>query len=116
MKAALIISIFIIFILLGVIGIGSTELWKENHFKQIEINYLREQIKAEKDSMTSVLLETRDSLKTSLAEKQLLKAEKEKALAVSEREIKKLKGIVFIQHTDSTRIAELKKLYPSFKP
>lgn len=89
---------------------------KESDLKQATIDGMRKKNIAERDSLESQLAATRDSLNIAFETIRQAKEETLKANEASKREIKKLKGILFVQHTDSSRNIELTKLYPSFKP
>lgn len=110
------IVITILFVALCLLGItGIIETRKESNLKQKEIDGLKRTNEKQRDSLERQLTATRDSLSIAFETIRQAKSETLKANEASKREIKKLKGILFVQHNDSSRNAELKKLYPSWK-
>lgn len=113
MKSIITICV-IIFALLSVLFIGITELRDVNRIQQSEIKHLREANKKEKDSLQTQLSITRDSLSTAFATIRQAAKDKEIAHERTQATIRNLQKIIYIQHTDSSRIATLKELYKSF--
>lgn len=114
MKHALIILTIIGLSCIAIAWIGATEMYDANRVLQSEIDGLKKELTHQEDSLKKELKLTRDSLKTALYTILLKHEETLKAKEVSRREIKKLKDIVFVQHTDSSRTKELKQLYKTY--
>lgn len=92
------------------------EIRDRDRLQQSLIKGLREKNIKERDSLELILREKNDSLKSALESIRIANEETKKANARSQREIRVLKNILFVQYSDSSRNAELTKLYPSFKP
>lgn len=91
------------------------EIRDRDRLQQSIINGLRDRNVKERDSLELILREKNDSLKSALESIRIANEETKKANARSQREIRVLKNILFVQHSDSSRNAELQKLYPSWK-
>lgn len=116
MKTVLTILISTIVLLLVFIFLGVLELKKEDDLKQLEIDFLRARNTQQKD-----LFEKRLDLirKASVAREDSMKIAHQKTLIaneVSKREISKLRKIIFVAHSDSSRTKELQGLYKSYTP
>ncbi|HEU5289471.1 MAG TPA: hypothetical protein VFU05_02435 [Cyclobacteriaceae bacterium] len=75
----------------------------------------RENLK-QKDSLVRVVDLTRDSLDIAFNTILLAKKESQEARERSQKTIRDLQKIIYIQHTDSSRTAVLKTLYKSYTP
>lgn len=104
------------FILITVVYVGHTDLMAINRMKQREIDYLRKKNQVERDSLENVLKLTSDSLDIAFATIRLAHEQSQEARKRSQKTIADLQKIIFVTHTDSSRNAELVKLYPTFKP
>lgn len=116
MKPTEIILSLIVVVLTAVIVLGVLELKKEDDLKQATIDGLKRANKKEADSLTRNLKATQDSLQTAFATIRQATKDRELAHERSQKTIENLRKIIFVQHNDSSRNAELTKLYPSFKP
>lgn len=115
MKTYLIV--LLIFVFLFCLG-GLTvyiEAKKESDLKQREIDGLKRTNKKEKDSLLIKLAIKQDSLNIVLQLMSVAHQESVEAHQRSQATIRNLQRIIFITHTDSSRNAELTKLYPSWK-
>lgn len=101
---------------LVLLAVNFMESSDRDRLKQVEIDYLKKEIAEQRDSLESVLKVTQDSLEIAYATIRLATKEREEAHARTQKTIKDLQRIVFIQHTDSSRLATLKQLYPTFNP
>lgn len=110
---SLIVSILV---LLAIIFVGVTEMNDRDRVQQSTIDGLRKQNKKESDSLNQVLKVTQNLF--SAREDSIVNAHEQtiKAHEVTKRENKILKGIVFIQHTDSSRNKALTQLYKTYQP
>ncbi len=116
MKPSEIILSLIVVVLTAVIVLGLLELRKEDQLKQSVIDGLRRENKKEADSLTRNLKLTRDSLSIAFETIKQSRKESQEAHERTQATIRNLQRIVFIQHTDSSRTAELKTLYKSYTP
>lgn len=92
------------------------ELRKEKQLDQSTIDGLRIKNLMDKKAFEHALDSIRNSFKQSMDSVAFAHGESLKANVRSQKEIKILKGIVYIQHTDSSRTATLKELYKTWKP
>lgn len=111
-----ILAILFYIILIAVIVVGSQELRDMVRLKQSEINGLKKANKIERDSLQSLLKVTKDSLQIAFETIKTARKESIEARERTQATIRNLQKIIFIQHTDSSRTAELKTLYKSFNP
>lgn len=116
MKNTIIFSTVVIFALLAVIWVYVSETADLRRTQQAEIDHLKKENLKQKDSLESVLKVTQDSLETAFETIKQANIERQAAHERSQKTIRDLQRIVFIQHTDSSRLATLKQLYPTFKP
>lgn len=113
-------KIFLILLLLFVAAWGIlisefVQLSKEKELEQSTIDHLRKENVKERDSLENSLSLTRDSLSIALHTIAVAHQQSVEAHARSQKTIDNLKKIIFITHTDSSRINELKTLYPSWR-
>lgn len=108
------ILIFLQFIAVGLLTVYFIESNKESKLQRSTIKGLQDYNKAQEKEY----LKTLDSIKIVFSERlDSVSASHQKSIAAnkaSQREIKNLKEIIFVVHTDSSRTKELKKLYPTF--
>lgn len=98
---------------LGFIAVNFMESNDRDRLKQVEIDHLKKEIKEQADSLEKQLALTRDSLSIAFETIRLATKEREEAHARTQKTIKDLQRIVFIQYeSDSARLNALKKLYP----
>lgn len=115
MKNLIFLLSFIVVILLSAIFIGSTELRNLVRLKQSEVEGLKKENERKDKAFHKTLDSTRKAFKAQNDSIIFAHEKTIKANLVSQKEIKKLRGIIFIQHSDSSRTAELKTLYPSWQ-
>lgn len=115
MKNTIIILVVLVAVLIGVIIVGSTELRDMVRIKQSEINGLKKQNQVERDSLEGLLKLKSDSLSMAYESIRVANKERIEAHERTQRTIRNLQKIIFIQHTDSSRTAELKQLYKSYQ-
>lgn len=107
----------ILFIVLGIIFVGVSEMSDRDRVRQSEINYLKKQLKTQADSMQNVLSVTRDSLTIAFETIKIATKEREESHLRTQATIKTLQQIVYIKYeSDSARLNAISKLYPTFKP
>lgn len=116
MKTLAICLFIALFVSLGFLTLAWMENSKYREVQQKEIDHLKKQNLAQKDSLEKELTLTRDSLHIAFETIKLANKERIEAHERSQKTIRDLQKIVFIQHTDSSRNIELNKLYPTFKP
>lgn len=114
MKTGIILFVIAIALILFIASIV-LEIRDRDRLQQSIINGLRERNIKERDSLELILREKNDSLKSALESIRIANEETKKAHERSQREIRVLKNILFVQHTDSSRTEELKKLYKSYR-
>lgn len=114
MKNIIIFSI-ITLVLLAAIFVNSTELRNLVRLKQSELDGLKRQNKIERDSLQNLLEVTKDSLQIAFETIKTARKESIEARERTQKTIRDLQKIIFIQHTDSSRTAELKTLYKSYQ-
>lgn len=93
-----------------------SEISDKDRIKQAEIDHLKKEIAAQADSLERVLKVTQDSLLIAFETIKQANIERQAAHERSQKTIRDLQRIVYIQHTDSSRLATLKQLYPTFNP
>lgn len=107
----------VLFVFLCLAGITMfIETRKEKQIDQATIDGLNRKVIMEKKAFEKIYDAQQKDFSRQLDSMARAHTETLKANEASKREIKKLKGILFVQHTDSSRNIELTKLYPSFKP
>lgn len=111
-----IILCIVIFLLAGIAFIGVMEMNKQNDLLQAEIDGLKRENKIQADSLNKALLLTRDSLSIAFETIRIANKERQEAHERTQRIIRNYEKIIFVTHTDSSRTATLKQLYPTFKP
>lgn len=118
MKTTIIVSIFFIlfFALLAFIFVGSSELFKQTELQQKEIDHWKKVNKEQADSLNQVLKVTQDSLSIAFEAIKQAAIEREAAHLRTQKIIKDLQKIVYIQHTDSSRSKALTQLYKTYTP
>lgn len=116
MRNLLYLLSFIVIVLLSAIFIGSTELRSLVRLKQSEVEGLKKANKIERDSLQKLLEVTKDSLQIAFETIKTARKESIEARERTQATIRNLQKIIFIQHTDSSRTAELKTLYKSYTP
>lgn len=115
MKPILIFA-FIILVLIGIVWVGVSEMNDQNRVLQSEIEGLKRENQAERDSLNKALLLTRDSLSIAFETIRIANKERQEAHERTQRIIRNYEKIIFVTHTDSSRTATLKQLYPTFNP
>lgn len=115
MKTLYIILTIIALALCVFAGTLVMELRKEKQIDQATIDGLNRKVIMEKKAFEKIYDAQQKDFSRQLDSMARTHTETLKANEASKREIKKLKGILFVQHTDSSRNIELTKLYPSFK-
>lgn len=105
----------IILVLIGAIYVLVTELRDVNRVQQSTIDGLRKKNQVERDSLENVLKLTSDSLDIAFATIRLAHEQSQEARKRSQKTIADLRKIIFVTHNDSSRLAEFKNLYPSWK-
>lgn len=115
MKAAIVIFL-LIFIFTAIAWIGATEMLDRNRVQQSTIDGLRKQNKKESDSLNQVLKVTQDSLLIAFETIKQARIEREESHLRTQKTIKDLQKIVYIQHTDSSRNKALTQLYKTYQP
>lgn len=107
---AILVAIFL------VLDVLFTEMSDRDRLKQVEIDHLKKEIAEQRDSLESVLKVTQDSLEIAFETIKQANIERQAAHERSQKTIRDLQRIVFITHSDSSRLATLKQLYPTFNP
>lgn len=116
MKTLYIILTIIALALCVFAGTMVMELRKEKQIDQATIDGLNLKVITEKKVFEKIYDAQQKDFSRQLDSMARAHTETLKAAEASKREIKKLKGILFVQHTDSSRTAELKQLYKSYTP
>lgn len=117
MKNLIIIFALVTALLLTVIFLGSYELNQVNKLQQKEIDGMRKRNREQEKAYQKELKLTRDSLSIAFHTIRLAKEETQKAHEQSQKEIKKLLGIVHVTYAnDSLRLHALRTLYPTLNP
>ena len=116
MKNIVICLSILTLVLLGIIFIGASELNDLNRLQQKEIEGLKKFNRIERERLLKQLELTKDSLQIAYQNIAIANKESQQARLRTQATIRNLQKIIFIQHTDSSRTAELKELYPTFKP
>lgn len=104
----------VIGILLVFVYIEVSQVLDRNRTQQAEIEGLRKRNKKESDSLNHVLKVTQDSLSIAFETIKQARVEREEAHLRTQKTIHDLQKIIFVVHTDSSRLATLKNLYPTF--
>lgn len=115
MKNLVIALSILTLVLLGIIFIGASELNDLNRLQQKELDGLKKFNRIERERLLKQLLLTRDSLSTAYQNIAIAHKESQEARERTQATIRNLQKIIFITHTDSSRNATLKELYPTFK-
>lgn len=110
------IPLSLIVSILVLLGVLFLEFKDRERLQQSIIDGLRKQNKKESDSLNQILKVTKDSLVIAFETIKQARIEREESHLRTQKTIKDLQRIVFIQHTDSSRNKALKDLYPTFKP
>lgn len=115
MRITIIILTVLVLILLSLNFVNTRELNDINRLQKSELREKEKQIEAKEKALTHAY----DSLaQTKLLYADSLREAREERVRAEERtRIQKIKfeAILFVAHTDSSRTAELTKLYPSWK-
>lgn len=116
MKRLELVFAIVIIALFALIWVFVTEMNDRNRVLQSEIEGLKRENQAERDSLNKTLLLTRDSLSIAFETIRIANKERQEAHERTQRIIRNYEKIIFVTHTDSSRTATLKQLYPTFNP